>query len=55
VEFEERKTEVRLRQTGFHAGEDWDKGLAYFDRAWDVVLDRLQTRFVNGPIDWSAK
>ena len=37
---------------GATAGE-WDKTYAYFDKAWDKVLDNLQTRFATGPIDWT--
>jgi uncharacterized protein YndB with AHSA1/START domain len=29
-------------------GSDWDAMHAYFDRAWDVVLGRLQKRFAEG-------
>lgn len=46
---------VRLRQLGWQPGEDWEKGLAYFDRAWDVVLSRLQSRFASGPVDWGKQ
>lgn len=35
---------VRLAQHGWGDGEDWDAGWAYFDRAWDLVLDRLKSR-----------
>lgn len=46
---------VRLRQLGWQAGEDWDKGFAYFDRAWGVVLERLQKRFATGPLEWGKQ
>lgn len=49
------KTRVRLTHLGWQEGEDWDKGLAYFDKAWPWVLGNLQKRFVSGPIDWNAK
>jgi uncharacterized protein YndB with AHSA1/START domain len=47
-------TRVSLTQTGWRAGHDWPKGRAYFERAWQVVLDRLAKRFSHGPVDWSA-
>lgn len=47
------KTRVRFTQVGWGEGPDWDKALAYFESAWDVVLGRLQLRFETGPIDWS--
>jgi uncharacterized protein YndB with AHSA1/START domain len=46
-------TRVRLLQTGWREGDDWDKGFAYFDRAWGFVLARLARSFEHGPIDWS--
>jgi len=48
------RTRVTLLHTGWGKGEDWDRTYEYFERAWDVVLDRLQQRFERGPIDWSA-
>lgn len=48
-------TRVRLEQTGWRQGEDWDRGYAYFDRAWALVLSRLAESFASGPIDWSKQ
>ncbi len=47
-------TRVTLRQTGWRAGDAWEKGYAYFDKAWASVLERLRRRFLEGPIDWST-
>ncbi len=47
-----KTTKVKLTQTGWKEGADWEKGRAYFDRAWGVVLDRLAHRFRRGPLDW---
>ncbi len=47
------KTMVRLSQTGWGEGKDWDEGFQYFQRAWSLVLSRLQYRFESGPIDWN--
>jgi uncharacterized protein YndB with AHSA1/START domain len=33
---------VRFSQLGWRAGEDWDAGYAYFDRAWSWVLGNLK-------------
>jgi len=49
--FEEGRARVDLKQEGFRSGADWDEGREYFERSWGVVLDRLQKRFVSGPID----
>jgi len=50
----QNQVRVRLTQLGWQNGEAWDKGYAYFQRAWDVVLGRLEKRFASGPIDWNA-
>ena len=47
-------TRVRLTQGGWKSGAAWDKGYAYFDRAWGNVLENLKRRFAEGPIDWAA-
>lgn len=56
LRFEElspNKTKVRFSQRGWGEGDEWDQVFAYFDKAWDIVLGRLQIRFASGPIDWS--
>lgn len=55
LRFEElgpKRTKIWFSQVGWGDGEMWDKLFAYFDGAWDVILGRLQWRFVNGPVDW---
>jgi uncharacterized protein YndB with AHSA1/START domain len=49
---EQNKVRVRLTHLGWKEGEEWDKVFQYFQRAWDVVLSRLEHRFSKGPIDW---
>jgi uncharacterized protein YndB with AHSA1/START domain len=44
---------VRLVHLGWRQGEEWDRLHRYFERAWDVVLQRLRQRFSTGPLDWS--
>lgn len=43
---------VGLTHSGFREGEEWDESFEFFDRAWDLVLARLQHRFSVGSIDW---
>ncbi len=43
-----RRARVVLHHLGWGKGSDWDAMHAYFDRAWDVVLGRLQKRFAEG-------
>lgn len=47
-------TRVRLTHLGWQPGADWDQVYSYFNRAWEVVLRRLDQRFRQGPIDWAA-
>lgn len=44
VFFKEEADGVRVRfvQHGWQAGEDWDRGYAYFDKAWDWVLSKMK-------------
>ncbi|MCP5103921.1 MAG: SRPBCC domain-containing protein [bacterium] len=51
---EGNKTQVSLIHLGWRAGEEWQKALKYFDKAWELVLGRLQYRFKNGPINWKS-
>jgi uncharacterized protein YndB with AHSA1/START domain len=47
------RTRVAVSQTGWKEGPDWDQGFRYFQRAWMLVLARLEHRFAKGPVDWS--
>lgn len=40
-------TRVRLVQSGFASGSDWDATYAYFAEAWARVLGRLQARYAS--------
>jgi len=51
----EGSTLVTLVHDGFPEGAAGEKARAYFEKAWDVVLVRLQQRFRSGAIDWSKK
>jgi len=47
------QTKVRLTHLGWRKGEEWEKVFQYFQRAWDVVLGRLEHTFSTGmPINW---
>lgn len=48
----EKQTRVDLIHLGWRAGEEWQKALKYFDRAWQIVLGRFQYRFQKEPINW---
>jgi uncharacterized protein YndB with AHSA1/START domain len=41
------RTELTLRNFGYGQGVDWQKSRAYFERAWNAVMDNLQKRFAK--------
>jgi len=46
-------TRLTLFHDGWGTGTEWDKALNYFKAAWkQVVLPRLEYRFIHRPIDW---
>lgn len=49
---EGNKTQIDFVHLGWQIGEQWQEAFRYFDKAWEVVLGRLQYRFQNGPINW---
>jgi uncharacterized protein YndB with AHSA1/START domain len=48
-------TLVRLTQTGWKEGEEWDKAYDYLARGNAQLLETLKRRFVNGPLDWAKE
>jgi uncharacterized protein YndB with AHSA1/START domain len=48
-------TVVRLVQTGWKNGEEWDKAYDYLATGNAELLETLRRRFVSGPIDWSKE
>jgi len=51
---EANKTQVNLLHLGWQMGKEWQEAFRYFDRAWEVVLGRLQYRFQKEPINWKS-
>jgi uncharacterized protein YndB with AHSA1/START domain len=46
-------TLVRLTQTGWQEGEEWNKAYEYLAVGNAQLLATLHRRFISGPIDWS--
>jgi uncharacterized protein YndB with AHSA1/START domain len=46
-------TVVRLTQTGWKDGDEWDRAYEYLTAGNAQLLATLHRRFVSGPIDWS--
>jgi uncharacterized protein YndB with AHSA1/START domain len=47
-----QSTVVKLVQTGWKSGEEWDKAYDYLAEGNAQLLDALRLRFVNGPVRW---
>jgi len=47
-------TAVRLTQTGWRKGDEWDKAYDYLAKGNAQLLAQLRYRFKVGPIDWDA-
>jgi uncharacterized protein YndB with AHSA1/START domain len=48
-------TLVRLTQTGWKTGEEWDKAYDYLTQGNAQLMEILQRRFTSGPIDWARE
>ena len=48
-------TLVRLTQTGWKDGDEWDRAYEYLTAGNAQLLATLHCRFVSGPIDWSKQ
>jgi uncharacterized protein YndB with AHSA1/START domain len=48
-------TLVRLVQTGWQTGPEWDKAYDYLAQGNAQLLETLRRRFVDGPIDWKKE
>jgi uncharacterized protein YndB with AHSA1/START domain len=48
-------TLVRLTQTGWKPGEEWDNAYDYLARGNAQLLETLRRRFVDGPINWTKE
>ena len=49
----EKQTEVTLHHVGWGDGEKWDMAYRYFEGAWNTVLNNLQKRYTEGPMNWT--
>jgi len=46
-------THVRLTQTGWQNGKEWDEAFEYLSNGNAALLEQLRRRFVDGPLKWS--
>ena len=47
-------TLLNMQHSGWGVEDDWGEARAYFESAWDVVMDRLVQRFEKGPFAWEG-
>lgn len=52
---DDKRTRVRLTTAGYADTDAGRQLLGFFRQGNKVSLDQLRTRFVSGPIDWSAR
>jgi hypothetical protein len=48
-------TVVRLTQTGWKKGKEWDRAYEYLTSGNAELLAALHRRFVDGPFDWKKE
>jgi uncharacterized protein YndB with AHSA1/START domain len=49
------RTYVSITHLGWKEGAEWDLAYVHFTRGWGELMERLQKRFTDGPIDWSKQ
>ena len=50
-----RTTRVRMEQTGWKSGPEWDKAYDFLADGNAQLLETLRRRFVSGPLDWAKE
>lgn len=51
----DKSTVVKLEQSGWKEGEEWDKAYDYLAAGNAQLLETLLRRFVKGPVDWAKE
>jgi len=54
-EVDARTSHVTIAHLGWKQGAEWDQAYAHFQEGWSGLMDRLEKRFKDGPIDWSTQ
>jgi uncharacterized protein YndB with AHSA1/START domain len=49
------RTHGTITHLGWKDGPEWDQAYVHFQRGWSELMNRLQKRFTDGPIDWSKQ
>jgi uncharacterized protein YndB with AHSA1/START domain len=49
------RTHVTISHLGWKDGPEWDRAYVHFQQGWSELMNRLEKRFTDGPINWSAQ
>jgi uncharacterized protein YndB with AHSA1/START domain len=49
------RTHVTVTHYGWKDGAEWDEAYVHFVRGWGDLINRLERRFTDGPIDWNKE
>jgi uncharacterized protein YndB with AHSA1/START domain len=49
------QTHVTITHLGWKDGPEWERAYVHFQRGWSELMSRLEKRFTDGPINWSAQ
>ena len=49
------RTQVTVTHLGWKEGPEWDQAYVHFQQGWGELMQRLQQRFDQGPIDWNMQ
>jgi len=50
-----KRTHVTVTHLGWKKGPEWDEAYVHFKQGWGELMQRLQQRFDQGPIDWKKQ
>ncbi|HUL33842.1 MAG TPA: SRPBCC domain-containing protein [Candidatus Eisenbacteria bacterium] len=49
------RTHVTVTHLGWKQGLEWDQAYVHFQQGWSELMQRLERRFTDGPIDWNKE
>ena len=49
------RTHVTITHLGWKDGLQWDQAYSHFEQGWAELMNRLEKRFTDGPIDWNQQ
>jgi uncharacterized protein YndB with AHSA1/START domain len=50
-----QQTDVTIEHLGWKSGPQWDQAYVHFQRGWSELMNRLERRFTNGPVNWNKE